>query len=77
MITEALAGPQTQIQARRASAERLLDYANHLDASDRALLRAVFDRGLTSTKSSVKSLVRCGDGCSDWSSGSGPPRSSS
>ncbi len=49
MITEALAGPQTQIQARRASAERLLDYANHLDASDRALLRAVFDRGLTST----------------------------
>ncbi|MCH8315562.1 MAG: winged helix-turn-helix transcriptional regulator, partial [Planctomycetes bacterium] len=49
MTTEAIAGPQAQIQARRASAERLLDYADHLDASDRALLRAVFDRGLTST----------------------------
>ena len=47
MTTEAIAGPQTQIQARRASAERLLDYADHLDGSDRALLRAVFDRGLT------------------------------
>ena len=42
-------GPQARIQARRASAERLLDYADHLDAPDRALLRAVFDRGLTST----------------------------
>ena len=49
MTTEAIAGPKARIQARRASAERLLDYADHLDGSDRALLRAVFDRGLTST----------------------------
>ena len=49
MTTEAVAGRQTQIQARRVSAERLLDYADHLEGSDRALLRAVFDRGLTST----------------------------
>lgn len=41
--------PNTVLRTQRDMAERLLDIAEHLSTSDAALIRAVYDRGMTAT----------------------------
>ena len=50
MTTQALAEPKPEVRPCRDAAERLLDYADYLGGADRALLRAIFDRGLTAAE---------------------------
>ena len=50
MTTQAIAEARPQAHPRRDAAERLLDYADYLGGADRALLRAIFDRGLTAAE---------------------------
>ncbi len=50
MTTQAIAGPRPQAYRHRDAAEKLLDYADFLESADRALLRAIFDRGLSATE---------------------------
>ncbi len=50
MITQATAEARPQNHPCRDSAERLLNYADYVGGADRALLRAIFDRGLSAAE---------------------------
>ncbi len=49
MIFEASADEAARLRQQRALAERILDYVDPLRTGDRALLRAIYDRGMTAS----------------------------